>query len=171
MVYLKASEVNMKRIIAFVMVLACIFALTSCMGSAIKYDHQVAKSKLEKCGYTIKDYEPDYETGVVGYIHAENSDGEEIYLMYFSNVTIARSAYKYVKKMHAANMAELQLEMKMLDYSINENGDIDTDAKGEYYKDYLEIEEELDVYKQYKCGIYSNLVWYGTKKAIEDING
>ena len=161
----------MKRIIAFVMVLACIFALTSCMGSAIKYDHQVAKSKLEKCGYTIKDYEPDYETGVVGYIHAENSDGEEIYLMYFSNVTIARSAYKYVKKMHAANMAELQLEMKMLDYSINENGDIDTDAKGEYYKDYLEVEKELDIYKQYECGIYSNLVWYGTKKAIEDING
>ena len=161
----------MKRIIAFVMVLACIFALTSCMGSAIKYDHQVAKSKLEKCGYTIKDYEPDYETGVVGYIHAENSDGEEIYLMYFSNVTIARSAYKYVKKMHAANMAELQLEMKMLDYSINENGDIDTDAKGEYYKDYLEVEKELDMYKQYECGIYSNLVWYGTKKAIEDING
>ena len=161
----------MKRIIAFAMVLVCIFALTSCMDSAIKYDYQVAKSKLEKCGYSIKDYNSDYESGVIGRIHAENSDGEEIYLMYFSNTAIARSAYKYVKKMHAANIAELQVEMKMLDYSINENADIGTNEKGKYYTDYLEVKEELQEYKQYKCGIYNNLVWYGTKKAIEDING
>lgn len=170
MVY-SALEVNMKRIIAFVMVLVCIFALASCSFATIKYDHQIAKSKLEKCGYSIRDYEPDYETGIIGYIHAENSDGEEIYLIYFSNATIARSAYKYVKKVHSANVAELQMEMKMLDYSIHEDSDIDTNEKGEYYKEYLEAEEDLKEYKQYKCGIYSNLVWYGTKKAIEDIGG
>jgi hypothetical protein len=169
MVY-SALEVNMKRIIAFVMVLVCIFALASCSISDIKYDHQIAKSKLQKCGYTIDSYNPDYETGIIGYIHAENSDGEEIYLVYCSNTAIARSTYKYVKKMHAANIAELQMEMKMLDYSIHEDSDIDTNAKGEYYKEYLEAEEDLEKYKQYECGVYSNLVWYGTKKAIEDIN-
>ena len=161
----------MKRIIAFVMVLVCIFVFASCSASAIKYDHQVAKSKLQKAGYNISNYEPNYESGVIGYLHATNTQGEEIYLVYCSSTAIARSTYKYVKNLHKAKIAEIQMEMKMLDYSINEDGDVDSSTKGGYYTSYLNKEEDLDKLQQYEYGVYSNLVWYGTKQAVEDING
>ena len=156
-----------KRIVAFLLLLVFVFTFSACSLHIINSDYPIVKDELESNGYTVKDYDGVYGSNNVEYMHATNC-GDEIYVIYCSSRRVARSIYHYAKKMQKAMIAELEMEIKTLEYAIYKDDSAGSFTKGEYYKEYLEKKEALAKCKEYDFGRLANVVWYGTKQAIID---
>ncbi len=134
-----------------------------------EYSQREVVDTLTRRGYVVDEVAENEYKGVMGYLHATDSDADnEVYIIYCANPKIARTIYVYIKRMHKADIAKLKMNMERIDYAINRAEDLESEAKGKYYAQYVEMEEELESYKKYRYGHYSNVVWYGTKQAIED---
>lgn len=160
-----------KKIICLFLLVCCVFNLSSCSFYIVHDDYGVVKKELKNCGYVVEDKEAPYGEGLISYLYASHESGDEIYVIYCFSRRVARSVHKYAMKMQAAKKSELQMEIKALEYSLYMAEDVNSQMKGEYYEEYLNKKEELKKHKEYGCGRYMNLVWYGTKQSVVDING
>jgi len=157
-----------KRIAAFLLIFVLVFNFSACSLHVIYSDYPVVRGKLASSGYEIKEYDGTYGRKTVEYMHGTHGDSDEIYVIYCSSRRVARSIYRYAKRMHKARLAELEMEIKILEYALYKDNSAGSSTKGEYYKEYLEKKEALAKCKEYDFGRVANVVWYGTKQAIID---
>lgn len=160
----------MKRIIALALLFVCIFSLASC-SYVPELDINNAKKTLRYLEYDVKVVNGDelLSSGIIKYVYGVNAKkDDEIYIIYCENSKIARSVYDYVKKAHDAKIAEVELEIDMIKFSIDHEENL-TSYKKSYYTNLLsEKMSLLSDYESYVYGWYTDVVWYGTKDAISD---
>ena len=161
----------MKRILAaillVVLTLSTVVLLASC-GPKPELDLEDAKENLEDAKYDVKYYDEDYGVGIEEYLSATNKD-DRLYVTVYADAKLAKLAYKELQMEMKQNKEALKLELKKLEYMLDEySKDIDEDAVEE---DIKEIEEALEKYDEYVIGRSGNTVWHGTKTAIEDSKG
>lgn len=161
-----------KKIIALVLLLACIVSLSACASKTIEGDYADVKKRLQQSGYNVIDLETPYEYEILSCMHAfMDVDGkiEEVYVIYCSTATMANKVYEYVENKYNYEKSELEMKEKILKYAYN-TADIGSESKVEHYSNYLEVKEQLKRYDRYSFGRNVNMVWYGTKQAIADTN-
>lgn len=162
-----------KRLVAFVLILACIFALSACASQNINGDYSDVRQNLIDQGYNVVDLETPYQYEILSCLHATmyvDGELEEVYVIYCSSSGMANSVYEYVKNKYNHEKSELEMKEKILEYGYK-TADIDSEAKVEHYSNYLSVKEQLERYDRYSYGRNVNMVWYGTKQAIADTNG
>ena len=136
------------------------------------YDGNELYARLIECGYEVEEIESTAQEGMLGYYYAERRDtGDSIYYMYFEDTKAAKAMYDYVKSSYKAEVAELELEIEKVEYALYKSEDVSAAKKGKYYEKYVELTEELEELKNITHGQSFNIVWYGTKQAVDDIKG
>ena len=159
----------MKRIVALLLLVACVFSLASCAVLPI-YNSTDVIYILKNAGYTITDVDESVQEGIIGYIYGNNSEtGDEIYYIYCENLKSANSIYEYISSKQKAKIAEIKMKIDTVEYALYKSEGISAAEKGDYYRQYVELTEALEEIENYTCGRGFNLVWYGTKKAVSDI--
>ncbi len=159
----------MKKIVALIMLLICVFSVSSC-AVVPAYNSPDLKGILEENGYEFKDEDFENEDGVTGCIYAvKESTGDELYYIYFDNFRSAKTMYNYINNKKKAEIAELKMEIERLEYSLYKAEGVTAAEKGDYYEQYIIKTEELESVQNYTVGRGFNVVWYGTNQAILDI--
>ena len=157
------------RIIAFILLVSCLFALTSCSLLPV-YNSPELVTVLERYNYEITDVDEEVQEGIVGYVYGfKESTGDEIYYIYCEDISSARSVYNYIKTTQKAKIAAIKMEIDKVEYALYKSEGVSASEKGDYYERYVELTEELEKIENYTCGHGLNLVWYGTKQAVSDI--
>ena len=156
----------MKKIISLILALVCLMSLSSCAIVPV-YDSVDLIKILENNGYEIEDVnEPDHK-GVVGYIYAHKAD-DELYYIYCKDFATTKAIYKYIKGNLDIKASDLTTQIKDIELKLEYSGASASD-KGKYYEEYILLTEELAEVQNYGCGHGLNVVWFGTKQAINDI--
>ena len=156
----------MKKIISLILALVCLMSLSSCAIVPV-YDSVDLIKILENNGYEIEDVnEPDHK-GVVGYIYAHKAD-DELYYIYCKDFATTKAIYKYIKGNIDIKTSDLKTQIKEVELKLEYSGASASD-KGKYYEEYILLTEELAEVQNYGCGHGLNVVWFGTKQAINDI--
>ena len=159
----------MKRIIAFLLLVACAFSMASCALVPV-YDSKDLISILEDAGYRITDVDEEVQEGIVGYIYGYNEETkDEIYYIYCDNIMSAKRIYDYASSKQKAKIAEIKMDIEMIEFALYKSEGISAAEKGNYYEKYVKKTEALEEVENYTCGHGLNVVWYGTKKAVSDI--
>ncbi len=158
----------MKKILSIILILTCLFSLSSC-AVVPAYDSDELEKILESNGYdhTIN-WQVDHE-GVVGYVYGfKEKTGDEIYYIYCEGFSSANSIFRYLKSKRNAEISELKMEIEEIEFVLNSD-DVSATDKGKCYAEYVILKEQLEEVQGYNCGRGYNVVWYGTKQALIDI--
>ena len=158
-----------RKISAFILLLACVFSVTSCAILPV-YDGDDLIAILKDNGYEIDEIYENVQEGITGYIHGFNAEtGDEIYYIYCENIRSGKSVYDYVNSKQKARIAELKMEIEKIEYALYKAEDVSAAEKGDYYEQYILKTEELEDVQNFTCGHAMNVVWYGTKSAVKII--
>ena len=165
----------MKRILslalAFVMIFACIFSLSSCFGDKPELDIGKAEDALEDEDYsvTVVDDEDMLSPGMVERLYAYNDD-DTLVIVEFENSKTATLFYKSKKLDIEQEIEALKLEIKYLEHILDEySRDIDRDDEDDYKDELKDLKKELsELQDEYVVGKSGKIVYYGTKDAVED---
>lgn len=169
-----------KKILSILLILVCILSLASCDKESLRksskmlfvYDGEDLAPRLRQCGYEVEVIESTAQEGLVGYIYAERPDTEDVlYYMYFVDVNSAKSMHEYIKNLYKAKISEKEFEIDKIEYVLYKSEGVSAEEKGKYYQRFIELSEELEEIKSITYGQSINIVWYGTKQAVNDMKG
>ena len=168
----------MKRILslslAFVMIFACIFSLSSCFGPKPELDIGKAEDNLEDEDYTVNvvDDEDLLAPGQVERLSAYNGD-DSIAIIEFENTKTAKLYYKQLKLERDQEIEEIKLEIKYMEHILDEySKDLDSEDEDDYKDRLKDLRKELEeADEEVLFGRSGKIVWYGTKDAVEDSQG
>ena len=168
----------MKRILslslAFVMIFACIFSLSSCFGPKPELDIGKAEDNLEDEDYTVNvvDDEDLLGPGQVERLYAYNGD-DSIAIIEFENTKTAKLYYKQLKLERDQEIEEIKLEIKYMEHILDEySKDLDSEDEDDYKDRLKDLRKELEEAEEEDLfGRSGKIVWYGTKDAVEDSQG
>ena len=159
----------MKKLICIALIVACLLSLSSCI-FVPAYHYEDLEVILEEKEYEISDLDENLREGVVRAIHAVNYDtGDEIYYIYCEKFGSAKSIYDYINSKQKAEIAEIKMKIEEVEYMLYKAEGVSAAEKGDYYEEYVKLDEELKAVEKYGCGRGFNVVWYGTKQAIMDL--
>ena len=134
------------RIIAFILLVSCLFALTSCSVLPV-YNSPELVAVLERYNYEITDVDEEVQEGIVGYVYGfKESTGDEIYYIYCEDVSSARSVYNYIKTTQKAKIAAIKMEIDKVEYALYKSEGVSASEKGDYYERYVELTEQEKKY-------------------------
>lgn len=158
-----------KKLVALILLLSCVFSFASCSMLPIYNSPELTRILRDK-GYEITDVDEEVQEGIVGYIYGYNEEtDDEIYYIYCENFKSAKSIYDYISSKQKAKVAEIKMEIDKVEYALYKSEGMSASELGDYYERYIELSEELKEAEKYTSGRGFNLVWYGTKQAIADI--
>ncbi len=165
----------MKKNLLKVFFVACLMVLTltlaSC-GATPKFDLEKAAENLERRDYWVS-YEEDYddETApqIKEYLSAHDGD-QSITIIKFNDLRSAKLYYKIMKIEYETELKELKLELKAYRWEkIRYAGKLDSDDMDDLEEEIEELKDEIeDLKKEASYGRIGNIVWFGTKEAVED---
>ena len=61
------------------------------------------------------------------------------------------------------------MKIEEVEYMLYKAEGVTAAEKGDYYEEFVKLDEELKEVEKYGCGRGFNVVWYGTKQAIMDL--
>lgn len=159
----------MKRTIALLLLVVTVFTISSC-AIVPAYNYSDLEIILVDKGYTLSDKEGNAREGITGYVYGSRIEtGDEIYYIYCESFGSAQSIYSYINNQRKAKISEIKMEIERVEYALNKSEGVSAAEKGDYYEEYVNLQEKLDEAERYSCGRGFNVVWYGTKQAITDI--
>ena len=158
----------MKKIIALILILTCLFSLSSC-AVVPAYNYVDLVIILEKQGYeTSYEGHSEYE-GIDGYLYAYNSEtGDELYYVYCNSFSMSNTIYEYIKSSREMDISSLKMEFIQNVYAIL-FGYTTAAEKGDDFENIVHIVWNYVEIQEYGYGHVANVVWFGTKQAIKDI--
>lgn len=166
----------MKKIIsmvlAFVMVLGCVFALTSCFGEEPELDFAVAKANLEKAGYEVRINDDPYMINEVKSLSASYESEDKYYeldIVEYKDTKSAKLALEAQELQVKQGIEALELEIEMLEHAMEEYpNDYSSDEIKEMQDDIKDYQEELaEIEDNWVAGRSGTIVWYGHLAAVE----
>ena len=183
---------TLRSIIALMILLCTVFAISSCVAQPPK-DLETAADNFEDADYDVVMYYDDaddiYIAGVVEYLLARENekDGETLYIYVFETAKAAKLYYNTLKlgRDHEIESIKNSIEsykaqIKYMEYILENCDDDLSKSEIESYEDRIEsyeedieemMEELEELKKEYVLGISGKTVWYGTKQAIKDAKG
>ena len=171
----------MKKILSMllvvVMLATCIMALSACAPKPALKDLEEVAETLEDADYyaSYSDDEDYLGIGMVERLYAYDKDDDSdntLVIIVYESAKLAKIAYKEAKLNLEMEEKELKLEIKKIETILKEYSGELKSAEIDAYEDELkDLEEELELYKEYVVGISGKTVWYGTKEAIKDSKG
>ena len=160
---------TMKKILAFILAVCCIFATSSCSPKPDKKLDQ-AKIKLEMAGYAVS-YENSGEymqdPTIAEYLEAmKGEDYLEVYK--FNTRKVARLYYKNLKIVHDAEIDSYKTKIKLIEHTLEKFDENLDDADIEWYENQLKMYEGLlEDAEKTVIGRSGKTVWIGTKDAVK----
>ena len=171
----------MKKILSMllvvVMLATCIMALSACAPKPALKDLEEVAETLEDADYyaSYSDDEDYLSIGVVErlYAYEEDDDRENtIVIIVYESSKLAKIAYKEAKLNLKNEEKALKLQIKEIETILKEySGELKSAEIDSYEDELKELEEELELYKDYVVGISGKTVWYGTKEAVAATKG
>lgn len=159
----------MKKLISIVLLLACILSLSSCI-LVPAYHYNDLEAILKEKEYALSNIDNNSHEGVNRIVHGVNYDtNDEIYYIYCEKFGSAKSIYDYIDSKQKAEIAELKMKIEEVEYMLYKAEGVTAAEKGDYYEEFVKLDEELKEVEKYGCGRGFNVVWYGTKQAIMDL--
>ena len=161
-------------VLAAVMLMSVMLTLTSCSLFGPKPDVKMSMKKIAKA-LEDEDYlvstEKEPDVMIKQYLSAYTED-DSLQIIWFEDTAMAKLYYKELKMDldHKIESAKLEIKAgeKYLDLY---DSDLDDDDAEEREEELEEMEEELEEIKNICIGRKGNVVWKGTKNAIEDSKG
>ena len=171
------GSLSFKKLFALALVLIMAIGLVAC-GFAPKpeLDLEDAAENFEDEKYVV-DYVDDEDYLAPGqteklYVYTDDYD-DELTVIVFEKASTAKLYYKDHKLDMDIEYKELKAQLKFNEHMLKHfEDDMDSDEVDELEDEIKELEKELEDYKEnYVIGRKGNVVWYGTKSAVEDSKG
>lgn len=162
----------MKKIISMLLVLvmaiSCTLVLTSC--SEPELDFNVAKTNLEAAGYTVSIKEVD-SFNTVKRLEAEKED-LHLEMYEYKDTGSAKLALEDYEIQIQQGIDNIELMIESLEHILDAYSDTMKSGMIDRYNDQLkEYRAELEVAESISCGRSGNIVWMGSKAAVEASKG
>lgn len=178
---------TLRSIIALMILLCTVFAISSCVAQPPK-DLEKAADNLEDADYNVSysDDEDELSVGIVERLYASDEDNF-LMVIVFDNAKTAKLYYNNTKLSLNQQIEEIKSEIeynksqiKYYEHILKQYDDDLSNSEADRYEEYIdEYEEEIEdmmeeleeLKKEYVLGISGKTVWYGTKQAIKDAKG
>lgn len=169
----------MKKIIslllALVMAVGCMLAVTSC-GAEPELDFAVAEANLKLAGYSVNSrvFEDDVERVKTLSASKEISDDvkETIVITEYADATLAKLALEQQELGFEMEKKAIELYVEYYEHLIDEYASSYSAEKLADMKEKLnDYKVDLEMAENYVFGRSGNIVYYGTKAAIEATKG
>ena len=160
-----------KFIVLFI-ILTMLFALASC-STKPELNFRQAEKNLESEDYTVEyeDDDDELDVGIVEELDAVSEDGDDfVYIVRLENAKYAKLMYEQLKLEYDGEIERIQNEIKRYEYILDKfSDDLDSYEIDEYEDDIKDLKKELEEMKDdYAFGRKGDIVWAGTKIALED---
>ncbi|MBR2967822.1 MAG: hypothetical protein IKC35_03480 [Clostridia bacterium] len=136
-----------------------------------KFDFEKAKENLEAAELivTLHEYEDDYEEvrRLSAYkIDVLGDDDMELTIYEYTKAQFANLNYKAAKMELDMTIEALKLEKEALKLRLKHDESLDEEDKAELEEDLLDVEKEIEKYKNYVIGKSGKYVWIASCKEI-----
>ena len=170
----------MKKIISallvFVMLVASVFALTSCSKPELNFDK--AKANLEAAGYSVTitddraELMDDY-VGAVKALKAYKSSDEQVIIITFDSSKTAKLYIKEYEMEFDREIEYAEFQIRYYEHMLKTYADeLDADDKEDYEEEIDELKKDIEEAKAERViGRSGKTVWYGTKVACDASKG
>ena len=162
----------MKKLLALILIIGCVFAMTSCylLGPRPEKDLKKAKENLEAADYNVS-YTTEAGDDIVARLSAQSEDGEDtIIIIEFANKKAANLYYRERKLEIEHEIDDLKLQIDKLKYEMKNSDNDGENLIGEIALEKLQ-EELSKLRKEIVLGKSGKVVWYGTKNGAKASKG
>lgn len=158
---------TIKRLLAFVLVIACVVPFVAC--AKPKLNLEKAEANLKDADYIVV-YDDDSKITAVEATLYASRDKKSVTIVKLETAKAAKLYYQAQKLEIEMEIEEAELELKTAKYMVRKFADDLTSAEIDAYEDQIKkLKEEIKELKEnLKCvGRQGKYVWYGDKEAIK----